>query len=67
MHCAYTLAICDIVLSPKSSGIKCSDKLVVKRINAFLVSNICTALKFKLNRKNITCINIYYLTARIRK
>lgn len=41
MHCAYTLAICDILLNPKSSGIKCNDKSVVKRVNAFLVSSIC--------------------------
>ena len=38
MHCAYTLAICDILLNPKSSGIKCNDKSVVKRVNTFLVS-----------------------------
>ena len=37
MHCAYVLAICDILLNPKSSGIKCNDKSVVKRVNAFLV------------------------------
>lgn len=39
MHCAYVLSICDIVLNPKSSGIKCNDHSVVKRVNAFLVSN----------------------------
>ena len=38
MHCAYMLAICDILLNPKSSGIKCNDKSVVRRVNAFLVS-----------------------------
>jgi len=37
-HCAYILAICDILLNPKSSGIKCSDKSVVKRVSAFLVN-----------------------------
>lgn len=37
MHCAYVLSICDILLSPKSSGIKCNDKSVVRRVNAFLV------------------------------
>jgi hypothetical protein len=37
MHCAYILAICDILLNPKSPGIKCNDKSVVKRVNAFLV------------------------------
>jgi len=37
LHCAYILAICDILLNPKSSGIKCNDKSVVRRVNAFLV------------------------------
>jgi len=30
MHCAYILSICDIMLNPKSSGIKCNDKSVVR-------------------------------------
>lgn len=38
VHCAYILAICDIMLNPKSPGIKCNDKSVVKRVNAFLVN-----------------------------
>jgi hypothetical protein len=38
MHCAYVLSICDILLNPKSSGIKCNNKSVVRRVNAFLVS-----------------------------
>ena len=37
MHCAYILSICDILLNPKSSGIKCNDKSVARRVNAFLV------------------------------
>ena len=45
MHCAYILSICDILLNPKSSGIKCNDKSVTRRINTFLV-NICSAAKF---------------------
>ena len=40
MHCAFILSICDILLNPKSSGIKCNDKSVSRRINAFLVNNI---------------------------
>lgn len=47
MHCAYILSICDILLNPKSSGIKCNDKSVVKRVNAFLV-NIRSISKFKI-------------------
>ena len=46
MHCAYILSICDIMLNPKSSGIKCNDKSIVKRVNAFLVS-IRNILKFR--------------------
>jgi hypothetical protein len=38
MHCAYILSICDILLNPKSSGIKCNDKSVAKRVNVFLVN-----------------------------
>jgi len=38
MHCAYILSICDILLNPKSSGIKCNDKSVVRRVNTFLVN-----------------------------
>ena len=37
-HCAYIIAICDILLNPKSPGIKCNDKSVVKRVNTFLVN-----------------------------
>ena len=37
-HCAYIIAICDILLNPKSPGIKCNDKSVVKRVNALLVN-----------------------------
>jgi hypothetical protein len=44
MHCAFVLAICDILLNPKSSGIKCNDKSVTRRINAFLVSQIMFAI-----------------------
>ena len=29
-HCAYIIAICDILLNPKSPRIKCNDKSVVK-------------------------------------
>ncbi|CAG8525473.1 30940_t:CDS:2 [Racocetra persica] len=31
MHCAYTMAICDILLNLTSSSIKCSDKSVTRR------------------------------------
>ncbi|GET03194.1 hypothetical protein GLOIN_2v1870636 [Rhizophagus clarus] len=36
MHCAYILFICDILLNPKSSGIKCNDRSVTRRVHAFL-------------------------------
>ena len=38
MHCAYILSICDILLNPKSTGIKCNDRSVTKRVHAFLVN-----------------------------
>ena len=37
-HCAYIIAICDILLNFKSPRIKCNDKSVVKRVNALLVN-----------------------------
>jgi hypothetical protein len=37
MHCAYVMSICDILLSPYSSGIKCSDKSVTRHVAIFLV------------------------------
>src|ERR1043166_5038941 len=46
-HCTYILSICDIVLNSKSSEIKCNDRAVVRRMNAFLVNIICNTLKFK--------------------
>lgn len=45
MHCAYILSICDILLNPKSSGIKCNDKSVIRRINAFTVNIYNTVQK----------------------
>src|ERR1043166_9451864 len=44
MHCAYILSICNILLNPKSSDIKCNDKSVVRYVYAFLV-NIRRILK----------------------
>ncbi|EXX66569.1 hypothetical protein RirG_122540 [Rhizophagus irregularis DAOM 197198w] len=38
-HWVYVLAICDIVLNPSSSGIKCNDKLVLKIVD-FLMQSI---------------------------
>ncbi|GBC35770.2 hypothetical protein GLOIN_2v1867789 [Rhizophagus irregularis DAOM 181602=DAOM 197198] len=32
-HWVYVLTICDIVLNPSSPGIKCNDKLVLKRVD----------------------------------
>ena len=49
MHCAYILSICDILLNPKSSGIKCHDKSIVRRINTFLVNIAVLFKKILLN------------------
>ena len=40
----YIISICDILLNPKSSGIKCNDKSVARRVHVFLV-NIHRILK----------------------
>jgi hypothetical protein len=39
LHFAYVLSICDIVLNPKSPGIKCNDKSVKKRMDFLLVNH----------------------------
>ena len=44
IHCAYILSIYNILLNPKSSGIKCNNKSVARRVHAFLV-NIRKILK----------------------
>ncbi|RIB06570.1 hypothetical protein C2G38_2277035 [Gigaspora rosea] len=36
LHCAFILSICDILLNPKSLSIKCNDKSVMRRVDAFL-------------------------------
>ena len=37
LHFAYVLSICDIVLNPKSPGIKCNDKSVKNRMDFLMV------------------------------
>jgi hypothetical protein len=39
MHCAFILAISDILLNPLNSGIKCKDKSVARRVHTFMVNN----------------------------
>ena len=58
-HYAYILAICDILLNPKSSGIKCNDKSVINRVTCFLVITLIT-FKFK-NHLYITDIHFYLI------
>lgn len=38
VHCAFTLAVCDIFLNPRSKGIVCSEKRMKRRIESYLVS-----------------------------
>ncbi len=59
MHCAYVLSICDILLNPKSLGIKCNDKSVARRVNAFMVNIFAgkTTLKYFVYIKYIYLIN----------
>ena len=58
MHCAFVLSICDILLNPKSSGIKCNDKSVTRRINAFLVNNVLQFFEIQSYFLNISIIFI---------
>jgi hypothetical protein len=64
-HCAYILAICDILLNPKSSGIKCNDKSVIKRVTCFLVITLIT-FKFE-NHLYITDIYFYLINSALLK
>lgn len=48
-HWVYVLAICDIVLNPSSPGIKCNDKLVLKRVDFLMVIiTFISTLKLKI-------------------
>ena len=58
-HCAYIIAICDILLNPKSPGIKCNDKSVVKRVDALLV-NIFAVFHILYILLILTCFEIIY-------
>jgi hypothetical protein len=37
-HCAFTLAVCDIFLNPRSKGIICTEKRMKYRIERYLVN-----------------------------
>jgi len=66
MHCAYILSICDILLNPKSSRIKCNDKSVSRRVNAFLVS-IRSISKFKIYFLNTYKLIILIISKHLNK
>ena len=68
MHCAYILSICDIVLNQRSTEIKCSNRSVVRRVNAFLV-NIRNMLNIIIiyYKMLVKFINYHYLIEGIRK
>ena len=46
MHCAFVLAISDILLNPLNPNIKCKDKSVARRVHAFLVILSSNCFKF---------------------
>src|SRR5271170_100356 len=49
MHCAYVMSICDILLSPYSSGIKCNNKSVTRRVSIFwYISKILLSCNFSI-------------------
>ncbi len=65
MHCAYTLAICDILLNPASLGIKCSDRSVARHVNVFMVNILrCSS---KINILLWTSSQMMYFLASHRK
>ncbi|RIB05564.1 hypothetical protein C2G38_2219325 [Gigaspora rosea] len=37
-HCVFMLAVCDIILNPKSKYVKCTEKLMKRRLKRYLVS-----------------------------
>ena len=37
-HCAFTLAVCDILLNPRSRNMICTEKRMKRRIEKYLVS-----------------------------
>ena len=37
-HCAFTLAVCDILLNPRSRNIICTEKRMKRRMEQYLVS-----------------------------
>ena len=45
-HCAFTLAVCDILLNPKSRSVTCSEKRLMRRIERYLVSAIINCICF---------------------
>jgi len=51
-HCAFTLAVCDILLNPRSKSVMCKDKFMKRRMSQYLVS-VCY-ISFYANN------NIYY-------
>ena len=38
IHCAFTLAVCDIFLNPRSKGIVCTEKRMKRRIENYIIS-----------------------------
>jgi len=37
-HCAFTLAVCDILLNPQSKGTICTEKRIKRRMARYIVS-----------------------------
>jgi len=37
-HCAFTLAVCDILLNPQSKGTVCTEKRIKRRMARYIVS-----------------------------
>jgi hypothetical protein len=58
LHLAYVLSICDIVLNPKSAGIKCNDKSVLRRVEFLTVNMFDNILRRATISEYFTDINV---------
>ena len=57
-HCAFTLAVCDIILNPWSRSVKCTEKRMKRRVEKFLVSVCRISLYIALYQHKINGLYI---------
>jgi hypothetical protein len=57
-HCAFTLAVCDIILNPRSRSVQCTQKRMKRRVEKFLVSVCRISLYIALYQHKINGLYI---------